>query len=135
MISDFSNILCEGDKNSLDYQIYSMAFADKNVLPCGSNSLLKVKEEKLKNQESVCAITDRDILSKKEIEDLKVEGIYTLKVRAIENILVADFAIYGICDNKKIKNSNSLIKEIKHILFNKYGSFFNNSKKHFIYSF
>ena len=121
MICDYSNILCEGDKNSLDYQVYSIVFADKNVLPCGAKSLLMVKEEKLKNKESVCAIIDRDILSKKEIETLKNDDIYTLKVRAIENLFVTDFAIYEICDNKNIERYEASIKEIKRILFNKYG--------------
>ena len=42
-ITDYSIILCEGNYNSLDYKIYSKIFDDKTVIPCGANSILKIK--------------------------------------------------------------------------------------------
>ena len=121
MLENCSIILCEGDINSLDYQIYSKLFANKKVIPCGSNSILKVKEEKLKGHENVCAITDRDVLSSSDIEDLLKEDIYTLKVRAIENVLVIDLVLNYICKKENIKEFETVTNNIKHILFNKYG--------------
>ena len=121
MLDNYSVILCEGDINSLDYQIYSKVFVDKIVIPCGSNSILKVKEEKMKSHEIVCAITDRDLLTIDEINKLKNDGVFTLKVRAVENILVTDFALDSVCKREKIDNFEEVILNIKKTLYNKYG--------------
>ncbi len=121
MNSTYSNILCEGDINSLDYKIYKKVFENINIIPCGSNSILKVKELKHKDDQTTCAITDRDTLTNDEINRLKEENIYTLKVRAVENLLVTDEILYKICEKRNIKEYTKEIQDIKNILFNKYG--------------
>ena len=103
MNSTYSNILCEVDNNSLNDKIYKKVFEDKNIIPCGSNSILKVKELKHKDDQTTCAITDRDTLTNDEINRLKEENIYTLKVRAVENLLVTDEILYKICEKRNIK--------------------------------
>ena len=120
-ITDYSIILCEGNYNSLDYKIYSKIFDDKTVIPCGANSILKIKELKLKKQNSVCAITDRDFKTEAEIIKLQNEDIYTLKVRAIENLLVANGVIEYICKMLSVKNYKSKIEFIKQTMYEKYG--------------
>ena len=121
MLEDYSTILCEGDFNSLDYRIYSKVFDKQEVIPCGANSILKMKELKLKNKESVCSITDRDLLTEDDISELMKIDIYTLKVRAIENVLVTDYAMHEICKKLDVGDSDKTISSIKKTLFNKYG--------------
>lgn len=120
MIKKYSTILCEGDIKSLDYRIYSKAFNKQEVIPCGANSILKIRELKLKNKGNVCAITDRDLLTKEEINNLMKDDILTLKVRAVENLLVTDESLYAICEKLNVIEFKSRITSIKHILFNKY---------------
>ncbi len=121
MIDDYLTILCEGDENSLDYRIYSKVFEDKTIIPCGSNSVLKVKELKHKDDENTCAITDRDVLSQDEIDKYREQNIFTLKVRAVENLLVSGEILELVCEKLGVKNYKEEINNIKNILFNKYG--------------
>ncbi len=121
MINDYSVILCEGDINSLDYQIYGKVFEDKTIIPCGANSVLKVKELKHKDDENTCAIMDRDVLTQDEIDKYREQNIFTLKIRAVENLLVANETLERVCEKLGVKNYNEEINNIKSILFNKYG--------------
>ncbi len=126
-VKEFDTILCEGSFNSLDYRIYSLVFSDKLIIPCGAHSKLKIQEMKLSNRKNIYAITDRDILTLQEIEKLKTCNIYTTKVRAIENILVADKIIEKVCTKLEISQYLMKIEQIKQVLFEKYGKKLNKS--------
>lgn len=120
-ISSFSTILCEGSTNSLDFKIYSRLFDNKLIIPCGANSILKIKELKLYNHENICAITDRDTATNEEIINLKKYRIFTIKTRAVENLLVTDEVLYRICEKNKTLNYEEKVDNIKTILLKKYG--------------
>ncbi|MBR3280280.1 MAG: hypothetical protein IKI57_00330 [Clostridia bacterium] len=129
MIKKYQIILCEGDIHSIDFQIYSILFSDKTILPCGANSILKIKEEKLKEKDDVCAITDRDLLTDDYIKKLREDKIFCLKVRAVENILVIDCVMCLICQKEGIENYEKVISNIKKTLFLKYGKKLNKEFK------
>ena len=120
-INEYSLILCEGNTNSLDYRIYSAIFEDKLIVPCGANSILKIQEVKLKEYKNACAITDRDIMTKKEIAKLENDNIFCTCVRAVENLLVIDPVLQKICEKLKVKSYMKKIESIKSTLFEKYG--------------
>ena len=118
----YSTILCEGNSNSLDYKIYKKIFPNKQIIPCGANSILKIKEYKHEKFNNVCAITDKDKLNMVEIDELEKHHIFCLRVRAIENLMVSDEALKNICDEMKVANYFEKIDNIKTVLFNKYGA-------------
>ncbi len=120
-INKYSLILCEGNTNSLDYKIYSAIFDDKLIVPCGANSILKIREIKLKEYENACAITDRDVLTREDITALQSDNIFCTRVRAVENLLVSGNIPLKVCEKLKVKNASLKVEDIKKTLFEKYG--------------
>lgn len=125
-------ILCEGDYKSFDYRIYDCLFckyidSSKNstIIPNGSRSLLMKRMAKFED-DLYCAIIDRDTLTMDEVNGLLKNKIHVLRVRAIENLLVTDESLNAICANKNISEFNNKIRDIKQVIFKKYGKRLNN---------
>lgn len=88
-------LFAEGERNSLDYKLYSEFYKDKDyhIIPCGGCSevlnIYKSKKiyEKFINIETYCII-DRDFRTAHEITELENEGVTFLGVAEIENLFV-----------------------------------------------
>lgn len=89
-------IFCEGnDKTSYDYKLYTILFPEYTVIPAGGhlNVINYCKAYNSKNQilkNNAIGIIDGDCHEESQINSWKKDGIYTLKINEIENLL---------CDN------------------------------------
>lgn len=105
-------LFVEGDKNSIDYRLYSLLYDDYYVVPCGgceqviSNTRAFRKTFNL-HGETAFGIIDRDYKTKNQLDGYKQDGIYTLGVAEIENLflteeLIATVASRFACDQKTV---------------------------------
>lgn len=97
-------LFCEGDdKTSYDYKLYAILFPEHTVIPVGGhlNVINYCKTYNSNNQilkNKAIGIIDGDCHEKKQVISWKKDGIFTLKINEIENLL---------CDNlilNKVKN-------------------------------
>lgn len=97
-------IFCEGsDRTKYDFKLYSILFPEYTVIPAGGhlNVINYCKAYNSKNQilkNKAIGIIDGDCHEEAQISKWKLEGIYTLKINEIENLL---------CDNlilEKVKS-------------------------------
>lgn len=94
-------IFCEGnDKTSYDFKLYTILFPEYTVIPVGGhlNVINYCKAYNSKNQilkNKAIGIIDGDCHEDMQIKKWKKDGIYTLKINEIENLL---------CDNLILEN-------------------------------
>lgn len=97
-------IFCEGnDKTSYDYKLYTILFPEYTVIPAGGhlNVINYCKAYNSKNQilkNNAIGIIDGDCHEESQINSWKKDGIYTLKINEIENLL---------CDNLILESVKS----------------------------
>ncbi|MDO4816252.1 MAG: AAA family ATPase [Bacillota bacterium] len=114
----------EGEKSSLDYQLYQEIYREKgyHIIPCGGCQdvirLVKAKRnyERLASIE-VVGIIDRDFRPDAEIEALKRDGIYCLDVAEVENLFVVPEVLDIMeqqlgCDAGKADEAKAFIKDL-----------------------
>ncbi|MBO5142472.1 MAG: DUF4435 domain-containing protein [Clostridia bacterium] len=110
-------LLCEGDENSIDKQVYSAIFPELVIVPLGCcctimRILNRVKRTLAASGIYAFGIIDRDALSKSEIKKLKRErGVYTTKLPFIENIICTPEVIRYVCEDLKL-DYNEVIEKI-----------------------
>lgn len=86
-------LFVEGTADSYDTKLYSEVFKNYHVVPCGSCSCViswtKAMRDTIQLHDFDCyGIIDRDYRSEYEIESYKTEGIYTIAVAEVENLLL-----------------------------------------------
>lgn len=91
-------LFCEGEKGSLDEQIFNTLFPELTIMPVGScsNVISYTKAfNKLKNTHSTAlGLIDSDFHTPEELKKLKTESIHTYNVAEIENLFLdQDFLI------------------------------------------
>lgn len=109
-------LFCEGSKDSYDYKIYQVLYGSENlVLPVGScDNVIKftrlVKELDRFFNIQAKGIIDNDFLQNQEIELLKQDNIFTLKVNEVEMLLLDEILVKEVLIHK---NSEDSISEIQ----------------------
>ena len=88
-------LFCEGERNSYDYQLYSILFKNYTIIPAGGHQKAidyckAFNENKQLSSLSAIAIIDKDFHEDEEISAWKKRDIYTLDVMEVENILCND---------------------------------------------
>ena len=102
-------LICEGDKNSIDFAVYSLVFPDLIVIPVGGCSTVMRMLKQLRAKLSpfgvyAFGIIDRDALSKKEIKKLyQSRGVNTTKLPFIENIICSPEVLKFVCKYKQLE--------------------------------
>ena len=92
-------IFCEGDdKTSYDFKLYTILFPEYTVIPVGGhlNVINYCKAYNSKNQilkNKAIGIIDGDCHEEVQINKWKKDGIYTLKINEIENLLCDDLIL------------------------------------------
>lgn len=95
-------IFCEGnDKTSYDYKLYTILFPEYTVIPAGGhlNVINYCKAYNSKNQilkNNAIGIIDGDCHEESQINSWKKDGIYTLKINEIENLLCDNLILESI---------------------------------------
>lgn len=117
------NILfVEGEESSFDTQLYSILYPDYFIIPCGScmQVIMRTKSfnstQKIHNY-SVYGLIDRDFRTEDEINKLKKDNIYTLKVAEVENLFIIEELISFLSDYLG-NNFNEIFSNIKNYVIN-----------------
>lgn len=118
------NILfVEGEENSFDTQLYSILYPEYFIIPCGSCTQVIMRTKSFNSTQNihnnnVYGIIDRDFRTEYEINRLKKDNIYTLKVSEVENLFIIEELINFLADYLA-KNSNDVINNIKNYIIKK----------------
>lgn len=86
-------LFVEGERNSFDRQVYSGLYPNYHVIACGSCSQVIARTRAFRSNPAlhdcdVYGIIDRDYRSDYEIQKLKEDHIYSLKVAEVENLFI-----------------------------------------------
>lgn len=112
-------LFCEGDYNSLDYQIFSKIFLEYNIKPVGGHQNV-INYTKGYNQISeihenrAIGIIDSDFIEDSEIDKYKKYKVFTLAFNEIEMLLLDENIINSVLKPfKKEEEINSIIDDFK----------------------
>lgn len=108
-------LFCEGNRNSLDIQIYEQLFPNYTIVPVVSckdviNYTKAFNKIKSKYAEAF-GIIDRDFREQEQINKLINDNIFSYNVAEIENLFLVEEFIKGFADYKKELCNISKIKD------------------------
>jgi len=111
-------LFSEGEKGSLDEELYKLAYPDFFVVPLGpcGKVIEAVKSFKsLSNLHNVQAvgIVDRNHRTVPEVESLQQRGIHVLDVAEVENLFLLEPVLQQVAAQHCVPNSGALIKRVK----------------------
>jgi hypothetical protein len=127
-------LFVEGDKTSLDYQLYSQYYSGFKVVPVKSCENV-IKYTQSINQNSTLhafeafGIIDRDHRSEAQITKLQSHKIYTLNLAESENLMVTEQIIETVGNYLKTGNIKQIIQEIKDEILSRLSSEITNGKQ------
>lgn len=114
-------LFVEGEKGSLDVQIYQAYYENFTVIPRGSCEEVIQSVKGLKNNENlhdkkVYGLIDRDFRTEEQLASLKGEGIFSLTLHEVENLFLLPEIIQIVCEhlskNDKVEEVNLQIIEL-----------------------
>lgn len=130
-------LFVEGERGSLDAQVYQSFYENFTVIPCGScerviESVKGLKDNMDLHDKKVFGLIDRDFRSEKQIESLKSESIFCCGLNEIENLFLLPEIIEIVCNHlSKIDKREEILSEIKKIYqSNKNSAKFSAAKYH-----
>lgn len=90
-----SILFIEGERDSLDYFIFSHLYPQYTLTPCGGCSQVIAATHAFSSLKSLhdlecCGIIDRDFRSVEEVAKLEKRNIFSLEVSEIENLLLTE---------------------------------------------
>ncbi|PRY82929.1 DUF4435 domain-containing protein [Alkalibacterium olivapovliticus] len=125
-------LFCEGKKGSLDYLVYSKIFQEEIVV-CpveGHNQVIQYtrayNNSPILNNNKAFGIIDADLMSQKQIDEYKEEGIFTLSFNEIEMIFFTDEIMKNMLENYFPSNE---VEEKIEIFKNEFLSLVNSEKE------
>lgn len=106
-------LFVEGTADSYDTKLYSELYKEYYVVPCGSCSRVIAQTKAMKANPQLhhlnCyGLIDRDFRSDYEIDKLREDGIYTIRVAEVENLFLVEEllgivnSIMGFADTSRI---------------------------------
>lgn len=116
-----SILFVEGDKGSLDIQIYQAYYENFTVIPCGSCEKVIEAVKGLKNHsdlhdKKVYGLIDRDFRPEEQTNSLKTEGVFCLGLNKVENLFLVPEIVEIVCNHlSKSEKKEEIISEIKRI--------------------
>ena len=86
-------LFVEGDSSSYDYQVFTSAYPEYYVIPCGSCEQVTERTKAMQacsslHDKDCYGIIDRDHRRRGELESLATHGVHALPVAEIENVFV-----------------------------------------------
>ena len=115
-------LFCEGEKHSLDYEIYSSLFDNYTVIPVGGcGEVIKYtesfnKQSQLHNNEAI-GIVDFDNRDEKQIKFLHKKKVYETKYNEIEMLLCDELVIDNVLSNYPDEEREERIDKFKRNFF------------------
>lgn len=114
-------LFVEGEKGSLDVQIYQAFYDDFTVIPRGSCETVIKSVKGLRgntdlHDKKVFGLIDRDFRPEEQIISLKKEDVFFLNLNEVENLFLVPAIIEMVCGHlAKSEKKDEIISEIKKI--------------------
>lgn len=115
-------LFVEGEKGSLDVQIYQSFYENFTIIPCGSCNKVIEAVKGLKNHEDlhtkgVFGLIDRDFRPTEQLKNLEKYGIYNTTVNKIENLFLVPELVDIVCQHLSKDDVNEKIQNMVKALF------------------
>ncbi|MGF1567720.1 MAG: DUF4435 domain-containing protein [Nodosilinea sp.] len=115
-------LFTEGDRDSLDFFIFSHLFRDFSITPCGSASAVihsTCSFSNLKHLHSLeCkGIIDRDFRSDEQVNHLRNLDIFCLSVSEIENLFLSEEVLRAVGASLHREDMDGIIKKAQDLVF------------------
>lgn len=114
-------LFVEGDKGSLDIQLYQAFYDNLTVIPCGScekviEAVRGLRNHSYLHDKKVYGLIDRDFRNEEQLNSLKEDGIFSSTLNEIENIFLVPEIIKLVCEHlSKVDKNEEIISKIKSI--------------------
>jgi ABC-type cobalamin/Fe3+-siderophores transport system ATPase subunit len=132
-------LFVEGDKGSLDIQIYQAYYENFTVIPCGTcekviEAVKGLKTHSDLHDKKVYGLIDKDFRTEEHLNSLKSDGVFSIVLNEVENLFLAPEIIEMICNYQfKIEKKEEIIREIKKIYAENRENLFFSASKYRIY--
>lgn len=115
-------LLVEGDRNSLDYAIYSSIYPDRTVYPMGGCTEVIAAVKTLRSLETIhhldpLGLIDRDYRGDEEIASLNRKGIKVLRFHELEHLLLIESIIAEVAHSLSREDGEIIIQAIRSKVF------------------
>lgn len=115
-------LFCEGTKSSLDYKLYTRLFGDYTIIPVGGHLQVISYTRAFNNSAGIhgnkaVGVIDGDFHSEEQKQKWKSDGIFSIDVQEVENLL-CDEDLLKACCSAFYANEDKLI-QAKEQFFNK----------------
>ena len=95
-------LFCEGTKSSLDYKLYTRLFGDYTIIPVGGHLQVISYTRAFNNSTGIhgnkaVGIIDGDFHSEEQKQKWKSDGIFSIDVQEVENLLCDDDLLKACC--------------------------------------
>ena len=116
-------LFVEGEKNSLDYQLYTELYPNYLIIPCGGCSQVITRTKAYRNSAilhecNVYGLIDRDYRSEQEIASLKNDGVFTLDVAEVENLFLVEELIKLMAARFGVADVEASVNAVKNFVIN-----------------
>jgi len=114
-------LFVEGEKGSLDFQIYQIYYENFTVIPRGSCETVIESVKGLKNNEDlhdkkVYGLIDKDFRPDTQITALEEEEIYCLSLNEVENLFLLPGILHIVCEHlSKLNKKEEIFTQIRDI--------------------
>lgn len=117
-------LFVEGEKSSIDYQIYRHVYTEYNIIPVGSSSNVinytkSYNENRDLHHYEAFGIIDRDYKPEEQLEKLKKLKIFALEIAEAENLFLVEEIIILICDKFLKLERDKIIDDVKSEIIDK----------------
>jgi len=111
-------LFIEGEQESLDVEVYKLAYPDFLVVPLGSSekvieAVKSFKSLSLLHYVQAVGIIDRDYRTEPEIESLRQSGVQVLDVAEVENLFLLESVLQEVSGRLCTPDARTLINKIK----------------------
>lgn len=115
-------LFCEGTKSSLDYKLYTRLFGDYTIIPVGGHLQVISYTRAFNNSAGIhgnkaVGVIDGDFHSEEQKQKWKSDGIFSIDVQEVENLL-CDEDLLKACCSAFYANEDKLI-QAKELFFTK----------------
>lgn len=114
-------LFVEGNKGSLDIQIYQAYYENFTVIPCGScekviEAVKGLKTHDHLHDKKVYGLIDRDFRTEEQLTALGEAGIFHITLNEVENLFLVPEIVEIVCIHlSKVDKKEEIIAEIKKI--------------------
>jgi ABC-type lipoprotein export system ATPase subunit len=117
-------LFCEGQKGGIDEKIYNCLFSELTITPVGSCleviNYTKAFNKILNKTTTALGLIDSDHHSKKRLDTLKKECIFSLSVAEVENLLLDEEFLKLLAEQILVSNKAKAVEQVKQCIIEKF---------------